>query len=69
MVAVALLEAGLPLLTCLSSRRKDPAGTDLSQLAEFIPHKCVLREQKRKSQTDDAQNKQTNKKISICQSM
>lgn len=39
-VAVDLLEARLPFLACLSSRRKDPAGTDLSQLAELIPHVC-----------------------------
>lgn len=39
-----LLFAGiwLPLRTCVFSRRKNPAETDLSQLAELILHTCVL---------------------------
>lgn len=38
----SLLESRLPVWDRLFSRRKDPAGANLSQLAKLIPYTCIL---------------------------
>ena len=64
MADCSLLESRLPVWACLFSRRRDPAGADLRQLAKLIPHMCSL-EPTEKSFTGGVKNHY----LSVCLNM